>query len=211
MRTAKESSQLALESLQGCEFVSKCLIAAVCDKLIAYHGQDQKDEKSLALPTISTPFCMHLNAFCDHSNITNNPISALCLCVITLSSISLPLLLLNISLPDHHSSLGSVFFRELPSFLVELVSLVLELLSSTCLDGIIRYRFCNQGLNSSQDSHNFRGRLPDVGLEDTDAHSAVLVEGDIGVVDAGFERDLGWLEGIFVGQKEGEGEFAALK
>jgi len=38
----------------------------------------------------------------------------------------------------------------------------------------------------------------------------VLVEGDVGVPDAGFECDLGWLEWVVGWEDEEEVEFAAL-
>lgn len=95
--------------------------------------------------------------------------------------------------------------------LVELRPVILIHLSSRRLNRIIRNRLDQQILGCCQDTRDLGARLPRLGLQDTDAHGAVFIEGDVGVPDAGLEGDFGGLEGVVGGKDEEELEFTALK
>jgi hypothetical protein len=66
-------------------------------------------------------------------------------------------------------------------------------------------------LSSSQDTHDLTAWFPSLWFKDSDAHAAVLVEGDVGVEDTGFERDLGGFERVVGGEDKEELEFSALR
>jgi len=54
-------------------------------------------------------------------------------------------------------------------------------------------------------------RFPHVAAEHAQTHGALFVVGDIWVVDLGLEGDDGWLEGVFLWQRDFEDEFTALR
>jgi hypothetical protein len=87
---------------------------------------------------------------------------------------------------------------------------ILILVCSILLHCIIRYGLHKKLLSSSQDAHDLTAWFPRLWFEDSNAHAAVLVEGDIRVEDTGFERDLGGFEGVVGGEDEEELEFSAL-
>jgi hypothetical protein len=66
-------------------------------------------------------------------------------------------------------------------------------------------------LRRSQHRHDLAAWLPSFRFQDTDTHRTVLVEGHVGVVDSGLERDLGGLEWVVGWEDEEELEFAALE
>ena len=105
----------------------------------------------------------------------------------------------------------SILLRPLPRLLIKSLPILLKLLRGTLLHRIIRNRLHHQLLRSRQHAHDLARWLPGVGFEDADAHAAVLVEGYVGVPDAGLEGELGGLEGVFVGEGEEKVEFAALE
>lgn len=117
--------------------------------------------------------------------------------------INLPLLL------PTRSSLCPLL-RGLSRLLIKRLAIILILLARTRLDRIIRNWLNQQLLRRSQDRHDLRAWFPSLGLENADAHAAVLVVGDVGVEDAGLEVDLWGLEGVFVWKGQEELEFAAL-
>ena len=104
----------------------------------------------------------------------------------------------------------SILLRPIPRLLIKSLPILLKLLRSTLLHRIIRNRLHHQLLRGRQHAHDLARWFPSVGFEDADAHAAVLVEGYVGVPDAGLEGEFGGLEGVFVGEGEEKVEFAAL-
>lgn len=88
--------------------------------------------------------------------------------------------------------------------------MVLVLVGNSTFDGIIRLR-CREDLaDEDQNVANLVWWLPLVGAEHAEAHAAFVVVADIRVVNFGFERDGGWLEGVFLGQRDFDLELAVL-
>ena len=105
---------------------------------------------------------------------------------------------------------SSILLRVLLSFLVELLPITLKLLRNCRLQRIIRNRLGQQLLGCGKDTHDFARWLPRICLQDANTHAALVVEGNIGVVDSGLKVYDGWLEGVFGWEDEEELEFATL-
>lgn len=98
------------------------------------------------------------------------------------------------------------FFR----FLVKLFAIIFVKICRICLNSVIRDRLHQELLGCSQDRCQLARRLPDISLEHAQAHRAVLVVGDVRMVDLGLEVELGRFERVVGRQDEEELEFAAL-
>ena len=83
----------------------------------------------------------------------------------------------------------SILLRPIPRLLIKSLPILLKLLRSTLLHRIIRNRLHHQLLRGRQHAHDLARWFPSVGFEDADAHAAVLVEGYVGVPDAGLEGE----------------------
>lgn len=89
-------------------------------------------------------------------------------------------------------------------------SIVLEQLGGGGFECIVGNGLDQQVLCRDQHIQDTAARLPHVSLQYPNAHASLLVEGDVGVPDAGLEVDSGGLEGVFNRKIEEELEFTAL-
>ena len=95
--------------------------------------------------------------------------------------------------------------------LLELLAVLSVLVGNRWLDSVIRVWLDEERLNEAKDRDNLVRRLPLVGTQQTQAHGALVVVADIGVVDLGAERHDWRLEGILVGECDIELEVSALR
>ena len=84
----------------------------------------------------------------------------------------------------------------------------LVLLGDRGLERVVWVGLDEQGAHGLEDARQLGGGLPLVGLEQAEADVAGSVVGDIRVVDAGDEGDLGRGEGVLLGQLDLEAELA---
>jgi hypothetical protein len=110
----------------------------------------------------------------------------------------------------HRRGLLCIFLGILFCLFIKYLSPILILVRGILLHCIIRYGLHKKLLSSSQDAHDLTAWFPRLWFEDSNAHAAVLVEGDVWVEDTGFERDLGGLERVVGWEDEEELEFSAL-
>jgi hypothetical protein len=90
----------------------------------------------------------------------------------------------------------SILLRILPRHPIKLLPILPIRIRRTALHRIIRNRLDQQILRRRQHAQNPRRGFPGLGFENADAHGAVLVEGYVGVPDAGLEGDFGGFEGV---------------
>lgn len=95
--------------------------------------------------------------------------------------------------------------------LLELLAVLSVLVGNRWLDSVIRVWLDEERLNEAKDRDNLVRRLPLVGTQQTQAHGALVVVADIGMVDLGAERHDWRLEGILVGECDIELEVSALR
>lgn len=104
-----------------------------------------------------------------------------------------------------------ILLRVLPRLLIKRRPIIVKLLRRARLHRIVRHRLDQQLLRRQQHARDLGARFPRLGLQDANAHAAVLVKGDVGMPDASLEVDLGRLEGVVGGEDEEEFEFTALE
>ena len=105
------------------------------------------------------------------------------------------------ALPQLHALLR-MLLRILRRRLVKLRPIILEHFCCTRLHRIIWNRLNQQVLRCRQHAQDLAAWFPSLGLEDTDAHAAMFVEGHIRVPDSRLEVDLGRLERVVGGEDE---------
>lgn len=89
--------------------------------------------------------------------------------------------------------------------------MILVLVGDSTFDGIIRLRGREDLTDEDQNVANLVWWLPLVGTEHAEAHAALVIVADVGVIDFGFERDGGWFEGVLLGQCDFDLELAVLR
>lgn len=97
------------------------------------------------------------------------------------------------------------------SILFELLAILPVLVGDRRLDGVIWVWFDEECLNEAEDRDNLVRRLPFFRTKQTQAHGALVVVADIGVVDLGAEGHDRGLERILVGECDLELEVPALR
>lgn len=100
-----------------------------------------------------------------------------------------------------HPLLGDLF---------KLLCIRLVLLRNGHLDSVVGVGLDEQAPHHVEHGSDAIGRLPLVGAQHADAHAALVIVADIGVIDAGREGDLRRLEGVFVGETYEELEGGVL-
>ena len=97
------------------------------------------------------------------------------------------------------------------SILFELLAVLPVLVGDRRLDGVIWVWFDEECLDEAEDRDNLVRRLPFFRTKQTQAHGALVVVADIGVVDLGAEGHDRGLERILVGECDLELEVPALR
>lgn len=98
-----------------------------------------------------------------------------------------------------------------PRRAIKLLPLILELLRDRHLHRIVWHRLGQDLARELQHRRDLAGRLPLVGAQHAEAHAALVVVADVGVVDLRLEGERRWLEGVFAREGEEEVEAAALR
>lgn len=103
-----------------------------------------------------------------------------------------------------------MLLRPLPRRLLKRFAVSIILLRNTALDGILRHRLGEQLTRKRQHRRDARRGLPFLLLQHAQTHGALVVVGDVGVVDLGREGENGRLERVVCREGEGGFECAAL-
>ena len=96
----------------------------------------------------------------------------------------------------------AVLCDEFLCILLKNLRVVLVLVGNSTFDGIIRLGRSEDLTDEHQNVANLVRGLPLVGAEHAQAHGALVIVADVGVVDLGLEGDGGRLEGVFFGERD---------
>lgn len=105
---------------------------------------------------------------------------------------------------------ASILLDPLPRHLLILLAVILVLIRNARLHRIVRVRLDQEVPRHVEHGDDLIRRLPLVGAEHTQAHGALVVVGNVRVVDLGLETETWRLEWVVGREDEEEFEVAAL-
>lgn len=112
--------------------------------------------------------------------------------------------------PSDAPRLFGILLHPVLRILLELCLVVLEFVRNACLHRVIRLRRLQHRNDQLKHICDLVRRLPLVCAEDTQAHGAAVIVGDVRMVDLGLEAESGWLERVLLRERDLDVEFAAL-